>query len=174
MLANQGPRTIQLIIGIFIGAFSIVKAVWDLSNANLFGKKPSVEDEELEVCPSSVPLKSDNHSPTDNKDEKPKNYKTSDADSLPTNSKDLEVEIEVTPEEAKIELFFHIFMLLGVMYMSMLLTNWANSTDNTDSNSDFNMGWNSVWVKIVSQWMTMALYSWTLVAPIIFKDRDFS
>jgi len=37
-----------------------------------------------------------------------------------------------------------------------------------------NVGWTSVWVKVVSQWVTVALYSWTLVAPTLMPDRDFS
>ena len=37
-----------------------------------------------------------------------------------------------------------------------------------------NVGWTSVWVKVVSQWVTAALYMWTLVAPLVLPDRDFS
>ena len=37
-----------------------------------------------------------------------------------------------------------------------------------------NVGWTSVWVKIASQWVTVALYCWTLVAPLLFPDRDFA
>lgn len=32
----------------------------------------------------------------------------------------------------------------------------------------------SVWVKISSSWLGLALYLWTLVAPLILRDRDFS
>ncbi|KHJ75098.1 hypothetical protein OESDEN_25286, partial [Oesophagostomum dentatum] len=31
----------------------------------------------------------------------------------------------------------------------------------------------SVWVKIVSSWLCVALYGWTLVAPALFPDREF-
>lgn len=37
-----------------------------------------------------------------------------------------------------------------------------------------NVGWTSVWVKVASQWVTVGLYCWTLVAPLLFPDRDFS
>jgi hypothetical protein len=37
-----------------------------------------------------------------------------------------------------------------------------------------NVGWTSVWVKVVSQWVTVGLYCWTLVAPLLFPDRDFN
>ena len=31
----------------------------------------------------------------------------------------------------------------------------------------------SMWVKIVSSWLCLALYTWSLVAPIVLPDRDF-
>jgi hypothetical protein len=37
-----------------------------------------------------------------------------------------------------------------------------------------NVGWTSVWVKTASQWVTVALYCWTLLAPALFPDRDFN
>jgi len=32
----------------------------------------------------------------------------------------------------------------------------------------------AVWVKIISAWMCFTLYMWTLVAPVVLPDRDFS
>lgn len=31
----------------------------------------------------------------------------------------------------------------------------------------------TMWVKIASQWVAMALFLWTLIAPSVFPDRDF-
>jgi hypothetical protein len=31
-----------------------------------------------------------------------------------------------------------------------------------------------MWVKIVAQWLTMLLFAWTLAAPKLFPDRDFT
>lgn len=33
--------------------------------------------------------------------------------------------------------------------------------------------WPSVWVKISSSWICIALYVWTLVAPLVLVNRDF-
>ena len=30
-----------------------------------------------------------------------------------------------------------------------------------------------MWVKVVTQWVTVALYVWTLVAPLVLPDREF-
>ena len=31
----------------------------------------------------------------------------------------------------------------------------------------------AVWIKICSSWMGLLLYIWTLIAPVLFPDRDF-
>ena len=31
----------------------------------------------------------------------------------------------------------------------------------------------SMWMQIVAQWAMFLLYEWTLVAPLIFPDRDW-
>ena len=32
----------------------------------------------------------------------------------------------------------------------------------------------AVWVKMISSWLCFSLYMWTLVAPMVLPDRDFS
>lgn len=32
----------------------------------------------------------------------------------------------------------------------------------------------AVWVKISSSWIGLALYAWTLVAPLVLPNREFS
>lgn len=56
-------------------------------------------------------------------------------------------------------------------YIAMLMTGWGVGAEEKDL---LDVGWLSVWVKLVSQWLTAALYLWTLVAPAIFPDRVFS
>jgi len=66
--------------------------------------------------------------------------------------------------------FFHLIFALATMYTAMLMTGWANGAMGQ---SEIDVGWTSVWVKILSQWTTIGLYSWTLVAPALMPDRDF-
>lgn len=44
--------------------------------------------------------------------------------------------------------------------------------DNDLTHLNSNMA--SVWVKIVSSWMCVVIYGWTLLAPTLFPDRDFT
>ena len=87
--------------------------------------------------------------------------------------------------------FFHIVMAAGALYMAMLLTNWgtgslpsvvngtgtgslAPSGSGTAVYVSNSTGKAQMWVKIASQWVAIALYSWTVVAPRCFPDRDFN
>lgn len=47
---------------------------------------------------------------------------------------------------------------------------WGTGAEERDL---IDVGWFSVWVKIVTQWATAATYSWMLIAPTLFPDREF-
>ncbi|XP_067666995.1 serine incorporator 3-like [Haliotis asinina] len=67
--------------------------------------------------------------------------------------------------------FFHLMMCLGALYVMMTLTNWF------EPSSDFktlNANMASVWVKIASSWVCILIYVWTLIAPCVLPNRDFS
>eukprot|EP00850_Spirogloea_muscicola_P006134 SM000029S10429 [mRNA] locus=s29:39204:41673:- [translate_table: standard] len=68
--------------------------------------------------------------------------------------------------------FFHVIFALASMYSAMLLTGWGGVGE--EGRDIIDVGWPSVWVKISSQWATAALYTWSLVAPILLPDREFS
>lgn len=67
--------------------------------------------------------------------------------------------------------FFHLMFAFASLYVMMTLTSWnepsASVVDTLDNSA-------SMWVKIISSWLCSGLYIWTLVAPILLPDRDFS
>ncbi|XP_043711314.1 serine incorporator 3-like isoform X2 [Telopea speciosissima] len=67
--------------------------------------------------------------------------------------------------------FFHIIFSLASMYSAMLLTGWSTSVGESGKLVD--VGWPSVWVRIVTGWATAVLYIWSLVAPLLFPEREF-
>lgn len=69
--------------------------------------------------------------------------------------------------------YYHLVFCLAAMYVTMLINGW--STVNEENGELISVGhdWASVWVKVVSSWVCVLLYLWTLVAPILFPNRDW-
>lgn len=67
--------------------------------------------------------------------------------------------------------FFHLMFALATLYVMMTLTNWyqPNSTLGT-----MNANTASMWMKIISSWLCLGIYNWSLVAPALLPNRDFS
>jgi hypothetical protein len=62
--------------------------------------------------------------------------------------------------------------MLASAYIPMVFTAW-DLGGITPGQFTLDRGWISVWVKMVSQWVVAILYTWTLVAPAILRDRTF-
>jgi len=71
-----------------------------------------------------------------------------------------EAELDVTSMS-----MFHASMATGSVYMSMLLTNWGTAAGHQSAAK--------MWVSIVSLWISMLLYGWSLVAPRCCPSREF-
>ncbi|KAG8519718.1 Serine incorporator 3 [Galemys pyrenaicus] len=66
---------------------------------------------------------------------------------------------------------FHFMLCLASLYIMMTLTNWYSPDAQFQSMTS---KWPAVWVKISSSWVCLLLYVWTLVAPLVLTNRDFS
>lgn len=67
--------------------------------------------------------------------------------------------------------FFHFMLCLASLYIMMTLTSWYSPDAKFQSMTS---KWPAVWVKISSSWVCLLLYVWTLVAPLVLTNRDFS
>lgn len=66
-------------------------------------------------------------------------------------------------------------MALAAMYVAMLTTGWgASKMAPSASVGNSEASEQSMWTKLACQWVLFILYYWTLVAPKLFPDRDFS
>ncbi|XP_067123445.1 probable serine incorporator isoform X2 [Centruroides vittatus] len=71
--------------------------------------------------------------------------------------------------------FFHFMFALASLYVMMTLTNWYKpSAHNVTAQANIDNFYPPMWIKIVSSWICIILYTWTLIAPIVLPDRDFS
>ncbi|XP_013375179.1 PREDICTED: serine incorporator 2 [Chinchilla lanigera] len=66
--------------------------------------------------------------------------------------------------------FFHFCLVLASLHIMMTLTNWYRPGETHKMIST----WTAVWVKICASWAGLFLYLWTLVAPLLLPNRDFS
>ncbi|XP_053309609.1 serine incorporator 3 [Spea bombifrons] len=67
--------------------------------------------------------------------------------------------------------FFHFMLCLASLYVMMTLTNWYSPEADFKT---ITSKWPAVWVKMASSWVCIALYVWTLIAPIVLPNRDFN
>lgn len=66
-----------------------------------------------------------------------------------------------------------IVFLLVSGYYAMVLTNWA--TIQADAGIDNpRTGGAAMWIQAAGQWISILMYLWSLVAPKILTNRDFS
>merc|ERR1712188_65656 len=70
--------------------------------------------------------------------------------------------------------YFHLMMVASALYMAMLLTDWSTQPDTVngvplshDESGEYSVSLGSFWVKVVSQWVALAMYAWTLLAPYL-------
>jgi serine incorporator 1/3 len=103
-----------------------------------------------------------------------------DSGALPMSSLDSNDDSNAYPEDDEKDgvqynySFFHFIFLIASMYLAMLVTNW----DTVEFSSDdyvwiVGRSLTAVWVKVVSSWVVLILYGWTVVAPLVMPDRDW-
>jgi len=166
----QNATTAQVIVGIIIAGVAICYAGWNLSNTStIFGVDDEDEvHEHDEEAPKAIgSASSDNNVPNAAADQK------TEASAKKDDNTEESVGPE-TPVEAfrrKRDLKFHVVMSVASMYFAMVLTSWGSETES--SGNSYDMVKEAMWIKIVSQWVTILFYLWTLVAPVLFPDRDF-
>ncbi|PAA73258.1 hypothetical protein BOX15_Mlig029052g1, partial [Macrostomum lignano] len=66
---------------------------------------------------------------------------------------------------------FHVMFAVASLYVMMTLTNWFMPSSNLQT---LQSNYASVWIKIASSWLCIFIYAWTLLAPVMFPDRDFT
>jgi len=68
---------------------------------------------------------------------------------------------------------FHVMFALATLYVMMTLTNWYAPGNNVTIET-ISANNSAVWVKIISSWFCFLIYEWTLIAPAVLQDREFS
>jgi hypothetical protein len=71
---------------------------------------------------------------------------------------------------------FHFLYALASVYMLEMVTHWCqgDSVDEQVAPWVVDRGQIATWVNFAASWLTLLLYIWTLIAPSVCPDRDFS
>ncbi|KAJ8603488.1 hypothetical protein CTAYLR_005144 [Chrysophaeum taylorii] len=69
---------------------------------------------------------------------------------------------------------FNLALALVAMYVACSLTNWGTWPEAEANASEPLAGKVNSWLNIAAQWVMFLIYFWTLLAPMLFPDRDFS
>ncbi|KAF7316987.1 hypothetical protein HMN09_00433100 [Mycena chlorophos] len=70
--------------------------------------------------------------------------------------------------------FFHVIFAIAAMYVAMLLNDWnVVSAKPQDHDNNIYIGRSEVamWMRVVSSWICIVLYIWSLIAPVLLPDR---
>ncbi|KAF7327592.1 hypothetical protein MKEN_00338400 [Mycena kentingensis (nom. inval.)] len=71
--------------------------------------------------------------------------------------------------------WFHVIFAMAAMYVAMLLNDWNVVSDISKSPDPNNIYIGrsevSMWMRVVSSWICILLYIWSLVAPVLLPDR---
>jgi len=178
---TSSSEAAHLAIGLVIAAASITYAGWSIGNSNsLFGAPDApVDDQGKDGEDASFKAVEQGEAGK----EEAKSAKAPEADkasaptakaAAPVAEKSEKEQEEEAAANSKRNAKFHFVMAAASMYMAMLLTSWGSQQElsgQTDVAYDLNL--QSMWIKIVSQWCTGLLYTWTLAAPYLFPDREF-
>ena len=63
-------------------------------------------------------------------------------------------------------------MFLICNYMAMLFTDWG--VPGGVATTLYSVGYVAAWLQMSTNWLCGLLYLWTLIAPTLLPDRDFS
>jgi preprotein translocase subunit SecG len=69
---------------------------------------------------------------------------------------------------------FHLVFALGAMYLAMLMSDWHTVYRPATDVATVDTGLAAVWVKVVTSWICLLLYGWTLVAPVLLPNREWN
>ena len=144
----NSENTAGIILGCLLTCLSVTYAAWNVSSSeDLFDSDDSLLEAGAAAEPSS-----------DAEDEAVRDS-TADAHTTPLRSSSEKDPLQGGDEATrKDNNKFHIVMMMASMYVAMMLTNWA--VDSDSSSVAVQLSSETMWIKIITQWTTIALYCW--------------
>eukprot|EP00538_Stauroneis_constricta_P004615 CAMPEP_0119549242 /NCGR_PEP_ID=MMETSP1352-20130426/2991_1 /TAXON_ID=265584 /ORGANISM="Stauroneis constricta, Strain CCMP1120" /LENGTH=468 /DNA_ID=CAMNT_0007594749 /DNA_START=158 /DNA_END=1564 /DNA_ORIENTATION=- len=165
-----------ILIGVGFTVIALGYAGWSFTADETFNGGAADEHDE----PPSFSYRQKNKAEEEGKEGERKvegvvNYGTSDADEEhPSNGEESPAsEDDAVPNTFNNSWRLNVILAIVSCWFAMSLTGWG-AIRSGGSAANPQVGDVSMWMIIVSQWLALLMYLWTLVAPRLFPDRDFS
>jgi hypothetical protein len=157
------PDNLSIVLGIAVTIMSLGWTGWSYTAEDKLTIKSDVVDEDTPLVDETGEKKVTGivtGTPA-NDDEAPD--EASDGDDKATND----------PKRLSNSWKLNVILATIACWMSMILTNFGQiAADGNAANPQ--VGRAGMWVVIASQWLALSLYLWTLVAPRLLPNREFS
>lgn len=151
----SGDKWWQVAIGIIIAGATVCYAGWNLSNAKSLFDDADEDAEERFIATADGRMEA----ASGNVELGAQNEERHEA------GENVDWESEEAEEFMSRQRKFHFVMAVASMYLAMLITNWGYESQSSDQSWDG--GDATTWVKIITLWVTVALYSWSLLKDTI-------
>lgn len=144
-------------------------AVITLFYLTLFSQKPTDEEKPAPMTNQLL----DDGEPTNTEKEKEKE-KDTEAQPLsePLKEEPKKAGNDFSMYETNSFIYFHLYMAIMSIYLSMLLSNWG-AVDFDSKNDQVSTNWWATSIKLSSGIIALLFYIWTLIAPAVFPGRNF-
>lgn len=184
-VGTKSLELIPLFVGLVLNTCAMSYAAWSVSSSSSFFGS----DEYNEDIHTDHDMLHDRESQSSGASSSSASYhKEEDSSSLQHSSKDKDdddddddhVKVPVTRGHALRSSRFHLLMCAASMYQCMLLTSWGSrqaAEYNNESDKEsiaYSLSEESMWIKMSTQWIGLAIFIWSLIAPKVCPNRDFS
>ena len=137
---------------VFIGLGFMLLALFYLSASTTSSDQPQREDNPIQQVSAPLKEQEDSHELLEGGEEE-----------------------QEAPQVTLQTFYFHLIMVFTSLYYAMLLTNWGNPYIGDETPEYFSgSNWMSYGIKVAGAWLGIALFLWSLIAPKICGDREFS
>jgi len=135
-----------IVVGLIWSGISVIYSAWTVGTSDALRSNPDLTESLVDSDDDETPSRR-------NKDDEQQ-----------------ESRVEYTGTE-NMPMFFLVLSICS-LYMSMLLTDWGDAEDLNLEHALVSS--TTMWVQLVTEWLTFAMYTWFLIAPYLFPDRDFN
>jgi hypothetical protein len=165
-----GDDALSVAIGISLTLVSLGYVGWSSTADKTLGRNGEEDDENGEDIKVSTTKSSEGKERVGGI---VTNYQSTKDIPLGTDAEADELVEETVPPTFSNNWRLNISLAVVTCWFSMALTGWGSiQADGNVANPQ--VGKVNMWIIIASQWVALLLYAWTLVAPRLFPDRDFS